>query len=53
MSVVWKNAILTADQALLTDYFDDLDQTVSSPQQNSFSIRILYYLDYQKLRKND
>jgi opacity protein-like surface antigen len=51
MSIVWKNAILTEGQKLLNNYFNDLDNTISSPQQNSFSIKVLYYLDYQNLKR--
>jgi len=51
MSVVWKNAIFTLDEKLIHNYFRDLGNTISAPQANSFSVRILYYLDYLYLKK--
>jgi hypothetical protein len=51
MSVVWKNAINTYDDHLVHSYFTNLDHTISAPQSNSFSVRVLYYLDYQYIKK--
>ena len=51
LSVVWKNAIFTLDEKLVSNYFRDFSNTISSPQANSFSFRILYYLDYLLLKK--
>ncbi|MEM7036291.1 MAG: DUF5916 domain-containing protein, partial [Bacteroidota bacterium] len=49
--IVWKNAILTAQEALIDPFFDNLRNTFDSPQTNSLSIRILYFLDYQRLKR--
>ena len=51
MSVVWKNAIFTEGTQLINNYFDNFNKTFESPQLNSFSIKILYYLDYQNLKR--
>jgi hypothetical protein len=51
MSVVWKNVITTWGSKLERNYYDDLVNTLESPQSNSFSIRVLYYLDYLYLKK--
>jgi len=51
MSIVWKNAILTQKSDLVKNYYENLNRTITSPQSNSFSIKVLYYLDYQNLRK--
>jgi hypothetical protein len=51
MSIVWKNAILTQGQTLFGNYFENASKTISSPQQNNFSLKILYYLDYQSVRR--
>ncbi len=51
LSVVWKNAIYTMDEKLVNNYFRDFGNTITSPQANSFSFRILYYLDYLFLKK--
>jgi len=51
LSVVWKNYIMTFGDKLAHEYFDDLSATLSAPQTNSFSVRILYYLDYLYIKK--
>jgi hypothetical protein len=51
MSVVWKNAITTYGEMLEPSYVQNLSDMMSSPQANSFSIRILYYLDYLFVKK--
>ena len=51
MSFVWKNAINTQDDLVIDDYWRDIKHTINSPQSNSFSIKILYYLDYLSIRK--
>ena len=51
ISIMWKNAIATFDNDVITNYFDDFNHTISSPGSNSFSIRFLYYLDALYLKK--
>ena len=51
MSFVWKNQIYTSDPELRTAYFDNLDSVLKSDQLNSFSIKVLYFLDYNTLKK--
>jgi hypothetical protein len=51
MSVVWKNVINTWGDQLEQNYLADLGNTLSAPQSNSFSVRLLYYLDYQYIKK--
>lgn len=61
INVVWKNSISTLEEAeeaageiiqdIETDYFQNLQNTLSSPAINSFSIKVLYYLDYQYLKR--
>ncbi|MCX6233486.1 MAG: DUF5916 domain-containing protein [Bacteroidetes bacterium] len=54
LSVVWKNAINTSESAEITHaYFENLSNTLSSPATNSFSVKILYYIDYQNIRKKN
>ena len=50
LSIVWKNDITQSDKVTGISYWNDLDNTLRSPQTNSFSIKILYYLDYQYLK---
>ena len=51
ISLVWKNAVYKQDDKLINKYFENLNNTINSPQINSFSVKILYYLDYQYLKK--
>lgn len=52
INIVWKNAIQTADQLPKQyAYFKNFDETLQAPQNNNFSIKILYYLDYLDFKK--
>ena len=56
VSVMWKNAINTYDNDIVPGFFEDFKHTITSPASNSFSIRILYYLDalyFKKKRNNE
>ncbi len=50
-SLAWKDASLTSDRFSESKYFRNFDGIVNSPQNNNFSLKILYYLDYLQLRK--
>jgi murein DD-endopeptidase MepM/ murein hydrolase activator NlpD len=50
--VTYKNQIYSDSQDNVPRYFDNLKNTFSEPQTNSISIKVLYYLDYQYLKKN-
>jgi len=51
INIVWKNAIGTFNNTVVTNYFKNIDNTLSAPQNNSISFKILYFLDYLQLRK--
>lgn len=51
INVVWKDAISTFDQDTRTTYFKNIGNTLNANQQNSISIRIIYFLDYLNLKK--
>ena len=53
ISVVWKNAGSTYLQAneATPQFFDNFNNTINTPHNNSLSVRVLYYLDYLALRK--
>ena len=52
VSLVWKNAGSTYFEGNEATplYFDNLSNTINTPHNNNVSIKILYYLDYLKLR---
>lgn len=51
LSIVYKNDIETQTSKVTTDLFDDMKHTISQPQTNSISIKVLYYLDYLSLKR--
>ena len=51
INIVWKNAIGTFNNIVITNYFKNIDNTLSAPQNNSISFKMLYFLDYLQLRK--
>ncbi|MCC3151635.1 DUF5916 domain-containing protein [Hymenobacter sp. BT770] len=54
LSVVWKNAgstYLQAEEATPL-YFDNFNNTINTPHNNSVSVKVLYYLDYLALRRS-
>lgn len=49
VNIVWKNAIGSLDKNIADNYFKNLGNTLSGPQLNSLSLRIIYFLDYLTL----
>jgi hypothetical protein len=46
LSLVWKNSIYTFDNDTSPAFWQNLQGTWNSPQQNSLSLRVIYFLDY-------
>ena len=51
INVVWKNAIVDQGNAVEENYFKNLGQTLDADQNNNLSFKIIYFLDYLKLKK--
>ena len=51
MSLVWKNAIVDEENYLRNHWVDNLEESFNLAQQNSISLKVIYYLDYLYLRK--
>ncbi|MFH2142085.1 MAG: DUF5916 domain-containing protein, partial [Bacteroidota bacterium] len=51
LNIVWKNAIYNTQNIIVRNYFDNLVKTFDFPQVINFSIKLMYYLDYQYLIK--
>ncbi|MDD4646445.1 MAG: DUF5916 domain-containing protein, partial [Bacteroidales bacterium] len=53
LTLVWKNNILKSDNIKAAEpfltYWENFRGTLSSPQTNSFSLKIIYYLDYKRV----
>ncbi len=52
VSVVWKDAILTARNELAESYTENLSHTFDAPRSDSFSVKVLYFVDYHTTTKN-
>jgi hypothetical protein len=51
LNVVWKNEIVGENDNVDGNYFDNLDATFQEPQLNNISLKVLYYIDYQRLTR--
>ncbi len=52
LTMVWKNNIYQSQEIsddIFNGYVDNFNETISSPQSNSFSIKLTYYVDYQQV----
>ena len=52
ISIVWKNAIYTNNEDIINNVWDNWEQTLDATKLNSISFKILYYLDYQRIKRN-
>jgi hypothetical protein len=50
-SVVWKGLIETNNHQFEKNYYQNLSTSISGPHFNSFSVRVIYFLDYLTLKK--
>ncbi|SDB94588.1 DUF5916 domain-containing protein [Williamwhitmania taraxaci] len=53
LSLVWKNTIVDSKDYIRTSFMNDLRETWSNNQGNSFSIKFIYYIDYLMLTKRN
>lgn len=51
INLVWKNAILKRNEEAQQKYFYNLEKTLSYNQNNNFSIKIIYFIDYLDIKK--
>lgn len=51
MFIVWKNSILESGEFIVPSYTENLRSTFSSPQLNSVSLRVLYFIDFARFQK--
>jgi hypothetical protein len=50
LNVVWKDSILNTGKDTGMNFFRNFEHTLGSPQINSLSVRLTYFLDYLHLR---
>ena len=51
MSVVYQNSVYSSGSDLISSYSDNIHRTLQTPQSNSLSLKVIYYLDYLDLKK--
>ncbi len=51
ISIVWKNAVFNLKNDVSIAYWQDLSQLLQNNALNSFSFKLIYWLDAQQLRK--
>jgi hypothetical protein len=51
LNVVWKNAIGYFNKDLDVNYFSNLSNTLKSDQNNNLSVKMIYFLDYNDVKK--
>ncbi len=51
VNIVWKDESYLSNNDVATSYFKNFDGTLAAPQNNNLSVKVIYYLDYLKLRK--
>ncbi|WP_337044311.1 DUF5916 domain-containing protein [Emticicia sp. 17c] len=50
LNVVWKEASVTDSDRATNNYLDNLQNTLQTQQNNNFSLKIIYFLDYLQLK---
>jgi hypothetical protein len=51
LNITYKNAVLKREAAINYDYYYNFKGSLNSPQNNSLTIKVLYYIDYLTIRK--
>jgi hypothetical protein len=52
LSLGYKNAIYNEENIIIQSFSENFRHTLKSPQTNSISLKVLYYFDYQTLKRN-
>jgi Domain of unknown function (DUF5916) len=51
LNIVWKNAAQNSTNNVEKRYFKNLGNTIGGDSNNNFSVKVIYFLDYLKLKK--
>ena len=51
LSLVWKNGVDNQTSNIENNWFENVEESFNLAQQNSLSLKIVYYLDYLYLKK--
>lgn len=53
LNIVWKNSLYSANQNIDASYFKNFGHTISEPQNNNISLKVIYYLDALSFKKKN
>jgi len=53
LNIVWKNSVYSGDKHIDDAYFKNFDHTISAPQNNNISLKVIYYLDALSFKKKN
>ena len=51
INIGWKDASALFNQDINQKYYNNLGKTLQAPQENNFSLKVIYFLDYLSLKK--
>ncbi len=51
LNLVYKNAVLKSESYINYDYYYNFRGSLNSPQNNSISLKVLYYIDYMTVKR--
>lgn len=52
VNIVWKNSVFMGNDAVSTPYWQDLSSILQTGARNSFSMKLIYWLDAQQFKKS-
>ncbi|HYM94152.1 MAG TPA: DUF5916 domain-containing protein, partial [Chitinophagaceae bacterium] len=52
LNAVWKNAIVDVKDQIEKNYLENITKTVDANQNNNFSLKVIYFLDYLQLKNH-
>ena len=51
INIVWKDQGSLFDKEIHSGYFKNFNRTISEPQNNNLSVKVIYFLDYLDIKK--
>ena len=52
LNIAWKNAIQSSSDVVEKSYFKNLSNTLGENNNNNFSVKVIYFIDYYRLKTN-
>jgi hypothetical protein len=51
VNLIYKNAIISETSDVSPKYFENFGEMITSDQGNSFSLKVIYFIDYLSLKR--